>query len=68
MSGPGVDEVSEWYNEGSIIGVYTAPMVLYYNYDDMKYPRIGMFFVKYEIKIKDSINYECNINKLTYIS
>ena len=44
------------------------PRVPYYNYDDMKYPCIGKFFVKYEIKIKDSINYEYNINKLTYIS
>ena len=22
ISGPGVDKVSEWYNEGSIIGIY----------------------------------------------
>lgn len=70
--GPTIDEVAEWHDKGLIIGIYTAPSAVFYDYGKDVFGKIGNPFVRYKIKIKNSYEYNCwitnwpNIMKSNY--
>lgn len=59
IMGSTIDEVGEWYDKGQIIGIYTCPSALFYDFGNHKYPSNESIFVKHSVKLKNAYEYIC---------
>ena len=49
IMGSTINEVGEWYDKGQIVGIYTSPSALFYDYGRHRYNPDESVFVKYKL-------------------